>query len=175
MGMHLKNVCIYMLYIMYIPYIYMNHFAVHLKLIQHCKSTIFQLKNGFIFLRNRFQTKSQRWQHTLVPCHLFLHSRMHLLSGRGVACHFLNPEFPCRDSTMRTHFYHEQVVIRWLTEHRTAFTTGVSHSAISIQSALQEDVFCGSCQLTDPTRKCRLYIRSHISFSAQRKNVLLSI
>ena len=61
------------------------------------------------------------------------------------------------------------------TRYSSALSILLSHSAISIQSALQEDVFCGSCQLTDPTRKCRLYIRSHISFSAQRKNVLLSI
>ena len=33
-------------YILYIHiYIKLNHFAVHLKLTQHCKSTILQLKN----------------------------------------------------------------------------------------------------------------------------------
>ena len=36
-----KNVCVYTyIYILKKP----NHFAVHLKLIQHCKSTILQLK-----------------------------------------------------------------------------------------------------------------------------------
>ena len=45
---NLKNyiyvcVCVYIYIYIYI-YIYLNHFTVHLKLIQHCKLTIVQLK-----------------------------------------------------------------------------------------------------------------------------------
>ena len=38
-----EYMCIYIYVCLYI-YIYLNHFAVHLKLTQHCKSTILQLK-----------------------------------------------------------------------------------------------------------------------------------
>ena len=38
MGIESKKEWIYV-------YVQLNHFAVHLKLTQHCKSTIFQLKN----------------------------------------------------------------------------------------------------------------------------------
>ena len=46
-------VCIYM-------YIYLNHFAVHLKLTEHCKSATLQLKkkrNGYVFFLYLSQLK----------------------------------------------------------------------------------------------------------------------
>ena len=39
-----KNIHIYRIYIHINTYICMNHFAIHLRLMQHCKSTILQFK-----------------------------------------------------------------------------------------------------------------------------------
>ena len=125
------------------------------------------IKSGlFFFLRNRFQTKSQRWQRRLFPCYLFPHSRMLSAFLQGSSMSLLEPRIPLQRLHYGDTLLPRAGDIRWLTEHRPAFTTGVSHAAISIQSALQGEVFSGSCQSTNPTRKCRLYIRSHISFSA---------
>ena len=60
-------VCIYIyiyIYIylyVYLIYVYMNHFAVHLKLTQHCKSTIIQLKKKFKNQRNQMESKFGLW------------------------------------------------------------------------------------------------------------------
>ena len=52
-------VCVY-IYV-WLIYVYMNHFAVHLKLTQHCKSTILQLKKKLKNQRTQLESKFGLW------------------------------------------------------------------------------------------------------------------